>query len=603
MILLLEKRLKNPKIVSYCKKYLAIFGLLRYNKCIPNMAALLKGVIMKKQSSYNVGIYVRLSQEDERNGESLSIENQKRMLTEYVSKHFDWNLIGIYEDDGYSGTTFDRPGIQHLLNDAKTGKINLILVKDLSRFGRNYIEVGQYVDYIFPSYNIRFIALSDNIDTLNRNSVALEMMPIVNLFNEWHAASTSKKIRAVKLSNAKQGKYTASVAAYGYIAGTDENRTPIIDENTAPNVRRIFIMRSEGASSPQIAKALNNDSIITPSDYTYQRLGKPNPYISTHLWSAGMVRDILKNPIYVGTIVGQKYTTVSYKNHKKYIRDESEWITLENAFESIISKDLWDKVQEVNNSVSRGKTTRKGEILPLCGLMYCADCGSKLKKCTSTHTTKAKGKHQLVSYSCNNYANHGKNFCTSHHIMQNLIEELVLADIKTNTQLVIEDEKSAREMYLTQKNALYSKQSAEDTKLLSQYESRMNELEKIISKTYEDKILERIPDDLSTKMLKKYLDEQKVLSEKIAEIKKSQANVDNDEKNIDEFINRLKKYYDAPILTREMCLELIEYIVVYERPEKHGTPRKVEIYYKFMSNKLADSRNLLLPQNNVSINN
>ena len=206
MILLSEKRLKNPKIVSYCKKYLAIFGLLRYNKFIPNMAALLKGVIMKKQSSYNVGIYVRLSQEDERNGESLSIENQKRMLTEYVSKHFDWNLIGIYEDDGYSGTTFDRPGIQHLLNDAKTGKINLILVKDLSRFGRNYIEVGQYVDYIFPSYNIRFIALSDNIDTLNRNSVALEMMPIVNLFNEWHAANTSKKIRAVKLSNAKQGK-------------------------------------------------------------------------------------------------------------------------------------------------------------------------------------------------------------------------------------------------------------------------------------------------------------------------------------------------------------------------------------------------------------
>ena len=558
---------------------------------------------MTKQSSYNVGIYVRLSQEDERSGESLSIENQKKMLTEYVRKQGGWNLVDIYVDDGYSGTDFNRPNVQRILDDAKMGKINLILVKDLSRFGRNYIEVGQYVDYIFPSYNIRFIALSDNVDTLNRNSTALEMMPIVNLFNEWHAASTSKKIRAVMLSNAKHGKYTASIAAYGYIAGTDENRTPIIDENTAPNVRRIFEMRAKGASSPQIAKALNADKIITPSDYTYQHLGKPNPYISTHLWSAGMVRDVLKNPIYVGTIVGQKYTTVSYKNHKKYIRDESEWVTVENAFEGIVSKELWDKVQEVNRSVSRGKTTRKGEILSLCGLMYCADCGSKLKKCTTTHYTKAKGKFQLVAYSCNNYANHGKSVCTSHHILQKLIEELVLTDIKANARLVIENEDTARQMYLQQKNALNAKQSAEDIKLLRQSESRMYELETIISKTYEDRMLGRIPDELSAKMLEKYVTEQKVLAEKIAELKKSEIQADKDKNDVDEFISRLKKYYDAPVLTREMCLELIEYIVVYERPEKYGAPRKIDIYYKFMSSKLADSRNLLLPQNNISINN
>lgn len=558
---------------------------------------------MTKQSNYNVGIYVRLSQEDERSGESLSIENQKKMLTEYVSKQDGWNLIDIYIDDGYSGTDFNRPNVQRLLDDAKMGKINLILVKDLSRFGRNYIEVGQYVDYIFPSYNIRFIALSDNVDTLNRNSTALEMMPIVNLFNEWHAASTSKKIRAVMLSNAKQGKYTASIAAYGYIAGTDENRTPIIDENTAPNVRRIFEMRAKGASSPQIAKALNADKIITPSDYTYQRLGKPNPYISTHLWSAGMVRDVLKNPIYVGTIVGQKYTTVSYKNHKKYIRDESEWVTVENAFEGIVSKELWDKVQEVNRSVSRGKTTRKGEILPLCGLMYCADCGSKLKKCTTTHYTKAKGKFQLVAYSCNNYANHGKSVCTSHHILQKLIEELVLTDIKANARLVIEDEDTARQTYLQQKNALNAKQSAKDIKLLRQSESRMCELETIISKTYEDRMLGRIPDELSAKMLVKYVTEQKVLAEKIAELKKSEIQSDKDKQDVEEFISRLKKYYDAPVLTREMCIELVEYIVVYERPEKYGAPRKIDIYYKFMSSKLADSRNLYLPQNNMNINN
>ena len=204
---------------------------------------------MTKQSHYNVGIYVRLSQEDERAGESISIENQKKMLTEYVSKQTGWNLVEIYEDDGYSGTDFNRPGVQKLLDDARSGKINLILCKDLSRFGRNYIEVGQYVDYVFPSFNIRFIALSDNVDTLERNSTAMDMMPIVNLFNEWHAASTSKKIRAVMVSNAKQGKYHAPVAPFGYLVGDTEDRLPVVDETNAPYVRMMYKMRSEGASS------------------------------------------------------------------------------------------------------------------------------------------------------------------------------------------------------------------------------------------------------------------------------------------------------------------------------------------------------------------
>ena len=195
----------------------------------------------------------------------------KKMLTEYVSKQTGWNLVEIYEDDGYSGTDFNRPGVRQLLDDAKSGKINLILCKDLSRFGRNYIEVGQYVDYVFPSFNIRFIALSDNVDTLERNSTAMDMMPIVNLFNERHAASTSKKIRAVMVSNAKQGKYHAPVAPFGYLVGDTEDRLPVVDETNAPYVRMMYKMRSEGASSPQIAKALNAQGVITPSDYTYKR--------------------------------------------------------------------------------------------------------------------------------------------------------------------------------------------------------------------------------------------------------------------------------------------------------------------------------------------
>ena len=194
-----------------------------------------------------VGIYVRLSKDDERQGESLSIENQKLILERYVNEQ-GWILVDTYIDDGYSGTTFDRPGVQRLLEDAKIGIIDTIIVKDLSRFGRNYIHVGQYIDYIFPMYNIRFMALNDNVDTANSNSSGMDMMPIMNVFNEWHAANTSKKIRAVIEASVKSGNYRSSRAPYGYIRGKEGKHLPVIDEPAAKNVRRIFDMRASGIS-------------------------------------------------------------------------------------------------------------------------------------------------------------------------------------------------------------------------------------------------------------------------------------------------------------------------------------------------------------------
>lgn len=556
---------------------------------------------MTKQSHYNVGIYVRLSQEDERAGESISIENQKKMLTEYVRKQADWSLAKIYEDDGYSGTTFDRPGVQKMLDDAKTGKINLIICKDLSRFGRNYIEVGQYIDYIFPSFNIRFIALNDNVDTANSNSASMDMMPMINIFNKWHAASTSKKIRAVMASNAKQGKYHAPVAPFGYLVGDTEERLPVVDEPNASYVRMMYKMRSEGASSPQIAKALNAQRVITPSDYTYQRLGKPNPYISNHLWNASMVRDILENPIYKGSVVSQKYTTVSYKNHKKFIRDSDEWVVIEDAFEPIVDKELWDKVQEVNDSCSHGKVTKSGVILPLGGLMYCADCGAKLKNNTTFHESKKRGKYKLVTYICNTYANHGKEVCSSHSILQRIIEGLVLEDIRARAKRVIEDEDGERQRYLAIKADERKQQSNDELRLLKQAETRLAELDTIISKTYEERMLGKLPEDLSAKMLEKYTAEQRELSEKAEQWRKSSRQAEQDSQDVEQFIQRLKKWSNVECLTRELCLDLIEFIVVYARPEKSDTPRKIDIYYKFISKPLADSRNLLLPQNCVEI--
>lgn len=541
---------------------------------------------MTRQSTYNVGIYVRLSQEDMREGESLSIENQKKMLTDYVSQQAGWNLVGIYEDDGYSGTNFDRPGVRQLLDDAKSGKINLILCKDLSRFGRNYIEVGQYIDYIFPSFNIRFIALSDNVDTLDRNSTAMDLMPIMNLFNEWHAANTSKKVRSVLAQNAKEGKYIASFAAYGYLIGDDEKHTPIIDEPAAKVVRRIFELRATGITPTQIAKKLNAEGIPIPSDYRAQRLGKPNPYKNTfHYWSHVAVRNILGNPIYIGHLAQQKFTTVSFKNHKSVRRGKDEWVIAENTHEPIISQELWDKCQEVDRCASHGKIMKKGIVLPLNSMMFCPDCGAKMK--LNGHAKKKDGSVNYF-YACGTYSRCGASACTTHYISRKQIEKIVLADILAKARYVIENEDEARQEFLRRKETEGTKHLDDARQQLAKCQSRLADLKVMTQKVYQDKLLGKVPEDLCLETLSQFRAEEAELTEKV---KSLTATLEQDSKardDIEEFICRLKQYADAPELTREMCVDLIEYVVIGDRPKDKSTPRRIQIYYKFLDNGLAE---------------
>ena len=248
-----------------------------------------------KQKHYIAGLYYRLSQEDERQGESVSIDNQRTILRKYAEER-GFTIHDEYIDDGVSGTTFQRPEVQRLLDDAKTGVINTIIVKDLSRFGRNYIEVGQYVDYVFPAFGIRFIAIQDNVDTENRDSGAMEMMPIMNVFNEWHAANTSKKIRAVLKSNARDGKYHARKAPYGYVKSETEKKTPIGDEEAAAVVKRIFEMRASGLSPHKIADKLNEDKIPNPSKYSFDKYGIVGKRNHFNLWAFCAVNSILRTP-------------------------------------------------------------------------------------------------------------------------------------------------------------------------------------------------------------------------------------------------------------------------------------------------------------------
>lgn len=545
---------------------------------------------MQKQIIYNTGIYVRLSQEDERSGESLSIENQKRILTKYVNEQ-GWNIIDTYVDDGYSGTNFDRPGVTRLLEDAMAGKINLIIVKDLSRFGRNYIQVGQYIDYIFPTYNIRFIALNDNVDTASKDTTAMDMMPIVNLFNEWHAASTSKKIKAVIEANAKSGKYRTTFAPYGYVKGNDENRLPVVDEPAASVVRRIFEMRSQGISPRHIANTLNAEGVPTASDYYYAKIGKPNPRRTSHLWCAERIRDIVNNPTYLGHLAQLRTTTVSYKNHKVIKKDTSEWSIIENTHEPLVSQEVWDKCREVEASISQGKKTKKGETMPLSGLMFCADCGEKMRLCTNNTTNGSKKlprKYIRHNYQCGSYNRFGKFYCTSHYIKMKEINAIVLADIRYMASLVVDNEEEARNGFLAQKAQVNERQTAEEKKRLIDGRYRLEELQKLIPSIYEDKVLGKIPEDVCVNLLEKYQSEQKALSAQVEELEAKLSAVKQDEQDAEEFIRRLKKYTDVRELTREMALELIEYITVDAYAADR--PRDIHIYYKLLDKPLPHKR-------------
>lgn len=549
---------------------------------------------MAKQTIYNAGIYVRLSQEDMRAGESLSIEHQKLILTKYVREQ-GWNLVDTYADDGFSGTDFNRPSVQRLLSDAQTGRINLIICKDLSRFGRNYIEVGQYIDYIFPLHNIRFIALNDNVDTANRDSNAMEMMPVINLFNEWHASSTSKKIKAVNLANAKAGKYTCANAAYGYTKADDEKHTPIIDPEAAEVVRRIFKLRSQGMSPRAIGDQLNAENIPIPSDYRCQKKGIVNTKYTRHLWTQVQIRQILDNPIYLGKLAMMRVTSVSYKNHKKVRKDPSEWVVTEDTHEAIISQELWDKVREAEKAVSHGKRDGKGVTQPLSGMLFCPDCGYKMKAAGRKRTLKSGELIRECYYNCSSYVLHGKELCSTHYISQKQIEAVIIADIRSMAELVVKDEQTARAAFLSKKEQQTSRQSKADIKKLNDSKHRLAELENLMQSVYEDKVMGKIPEHICVSFLEKYEAEQQELRAVIADLEERLSAEKQDREDVEEFIRRLKKYVDVQTLTRELGLELIEYVTVGAYTPNE--PREINIYYKFLDKPLNDKKTLYSDEN------
>lgn len=531
------------------------------------------------------GIYLRLSKDDERLGESLSIDNQRLILRDYVLSH-GGTIVDEYIDDGYSETNFDRPGVKRLLEDAQMKKIETIIVKDLSRFGRNYIQVGQYIDYIFPAYGIRFIALNDNADTADTNSAGMDMMPIMNIFNEWHSANTSKKIRSVLEASQKAGKYTSSTYPYGYLPSNDENRTAIIDEPAAAIVKRIFQMRAEGLTISRIARILSDDGIPNSIHYPTKKDGTKVDRNVPQWWVPVTVERILKDPIYIGNLTQHRRTTVSYKNHKAINRPKTEWIVKGNAHEPIISRELWEQVQTVNQSRSRGKITKKNETQPLSGFLYCADCGKKMRYNSSKGSSKYS--KNFPWYCCRTYSILGKNYCTTYGISKKDIESLMLADIHSMLSFVEADEDKARKGFLQYKVKRSMSDRLTDEKLLKSQKKRIAELDMLIQSAFEEKVLKNMPESVCISLCEKYSKEKETVSQTISALESKLANESKDESDVDKYIRRIKKYGRCEDLTREVCLQLIEFITVDEKKGKNlrghsSLPRNIHIYYKFLN--------------------
>lgn len=535
------------------------------------------------EKTYNVGIYCRLSNDDERDGESVSIENQKLLLQNYVRQR-GWNEIDVYCDDGYSGTNFQRPGVQRLIEDAKAKRINLILVKDLSRFGRNYIEFGQYTDYLFPSLGCRFIALNNGIDTESTNG-SNDVMCFLNLFNEFYSRDTSKKVKSVKKACAEDGKFMGTYPAYGYKRDPANKHHLIIDEETAPTVRRIFDMRASGMGYRAIALKLNEEGILTPGALYYQRQGRCDPRNVNHKWADATVNSLVHKEVYIGNMVQGKTGTMSYKSRKLINKPEDEWIRVEGTHEAIISREVWETCISIGQKKVRKSPTSDGIKSIFSGLVYCADCGFKMRNTVERFTYKDGRPGRYSAFQCGNYARSGKSACTVHTIYEKVLHELVLADIREKAQFAEFDPEQLVQQITRLKEKESHSRLASYEQELKRATARLSELEKLMQNLYEDKCTGTIPQTVFQTLMRKYEAERAEKAEALPELEHKVRSQLENRQDANKWLDVIRRYSNISGLDETILFELVERIEVGEA-QKIGGKRvcDIKVFYRYVGN-------------------
>ena len=539
-----------------------------------NLQPTIKNRKIKSTEEQWTACYCRLSCDDDLDGDSNSIRNQKMLLQKYADENHLRN-VRFYVDDGFSGSNFERPDFKRMMSDVEDGKISTVVVKDMSRFGRDHILVGYYTKYYLAEADVRFIAIYDQVDS--EKNPDDDITPFKNILNEMYAKDCSKKIKAVVKAKGNSGKHLASVPPLGYKKDPENKDKWIIDEKGAEIVREIFKLCVQGFGPTQIARILTERGVDTPVIYC-RKNGLPTATKikkDSELWSSQSVANILENLEYTGCTVNFKSYKKSYKSKKRIDLPKEDWAIFENTQEEIIDKQTFETVQKIRQAKRR--PTDMGEMSPLSGLVYCADCGKKMYLCRCS-TTKQK-----EFFNCSSYRKQLKKTCTSHHITVEALAVLIQDDLRRTIYFA----QQQREMFLQtlRKNAATrtEKELKEYSKEIKTSEERIERLDKIIESLYEDKVEGKISEERYLKMSDTYETEQAGLQERVKTLKSEIAKSKEDDDKILDFMILIYKYNSFEELTPEILRAFIEKVVVHEKTKVDGHYRQtVEIFYNFV---------------------
>ena len=519
--------------------------------------------LQKVLNLFNVAIYIRLSREDGDKEESDSVGNQRKLLTEYVAKKDDFILYDVYVDDGYSGTNFNRPSFQRMIADIEDGKVNCVVVKDLSRFGRDYIDTGRYLERYFPELGVRFISVTDSIDSMKQ---AYDMLlPIKNIFNEQYARDISKKIQATVKSKQKAGEFIGAFTSYGYKKSPVDKNKLVIDDYAADVVRRIFSLYIQGYGKQRIAKLLNAEGILCPAEYKKvngENYKNCNRLESTTYWSYSTINSILHREMYVGNMVqGTKHQRMRSKQKKM---PKEEWIIVENTHEPIIDKATWEKAQSLLQKRTRELDLETNKNI-FAGFVKCGDCGRAM---TKNMWRRADGSKTYSLY-CGTYKRNGKQYCTPHTLPMAVLEDIVLGDLKA----IVDSVDNLKELVQSQSFTASKVKRIADTEL-SKIKAELERVKGLKKSIYEDYREELISKEEFLSYREDYLKKEELYSKQIEALEEKKK--DNVTEDVFEtpWLKRLLELKDIETLDRDIVVEMISEIKVYEN-------RKIKITYNF----------------------
>lgn len=519
-----------------------------------------------KNKIWSVALYIRLSQEDEDNGtekqESNSVTSQKILLNEFIEEHDDLIVYDTYIDDGFTGTDFNRPSFQRLLEDMRNGNINCVIVKDLSRLGRNYIEVGNYIEQVFPLFNIRFIAINDFVDSFkNPASTNTILVPFKNLINDEYCRDTSIKIRTSLNGKKKKGEFIGAFPSYGYIKDPKDKHKLKIDESVVDIIRNIFDWNvNEGLGKIAICHRLNDLGILNPTGHKKLELGQNyNNYgikDNTYTWTPSTVRNILNNEVYIGNTVQGKRRTKSYKVHKVEQVSKEEWVRVENTHEPIIDKETFEKAQELGRRDTKVSQKTK-ELSVWAGFLKCADCKRAMNKKSSTNKSGSKYEY----YICSTYRKKSNNLCTKHSIKIEKLEKAVLKAINFHINLLIDTEE------IVQKINESTYQNTKNENIENMIIAKQNEISKILNfkrTIYEDWKNEDITREEYLEYKQKYENDIERLKQNVERLENEKQKYENQSISNNEWIEKFKEKEGITELSRDIMMELIDCIYVKE---------------------------------------